>query len=448
MRKALIIVFLMLALSFLIDAKFLDYGVFPIHGNWRNNDQSLVIPASYLASGSGLFAKDFAINEYLSVYPSAIFKTLGLFYTIFGDMLAGYLSLLLALKAIFIFSTFFLSERILGDEKKALLATFALSLTHFMGVEEIGISEVVAKSFAFAFFPALVYFLLKGNTKTVFATLGIMAYFHVLSAIPLFLALSAYLLNEKRKGAIVPISIFVVIFLPFLYGNMISEKPDIAFLKETAPYSSAVNGIAPILKYVPLLTIGLWGMKKHKLSLVAIAALAYSLISVLSLFSDALIPYSFFRAAKFAIYLSFIFFIPVIWTLTKNKYARFGAMALLIVPFSSIHYSNILFKNDLETQDIMKIGEWVRENSEANDIIAIPPQWPSLRGWSQRSVVITENDLWIGAIKPSAKGEILKRYNAKSHAELEGYGAKYVIAYKDQLDTKLLFESGNFRVYE
>ena len=96
----------------------------------------------------------------------------------------------------------------------------------------------------------------------------------------------------------------------------------------------------------------------------------------------------------------------------------------------------------------MKIGEWVRENSEVNDIIAIPPQWPSLRGWSQRSVVITENDLWIGAIKPSAKGEILARYNAKSHTELKGYGAKYVVAYKDQLDTKLLFESGNFRVYE
>ncbi|MBI5355848.1 MAG: hypothetical protein HZB68_05325, partial [Candidatus Aenigmarchaeota archaeon] len=313
MRKALIIVSLLLAFSFLIEAKFLDYGFFTIHGNWKNNDQSLVIPASYLASGNGLFAKDFAINEYLSAYPSTIFKTLGLFYTIFGDMLAGYLSLLLVLKAIFIFSTFFLAERLLGDEKKALLATFALSLTHFMGVEEIGVSEVVAKSFAFAFFPALVYFLLKGKPKAVFAALGIMAYFHALSAIPLFLAFSTYLLNEKRNGAIVPITIFIVIFLPFLYGNLISEKPDIAFLKETAPYASAVNGIIPVLKYSPLLALGLWGMKKHKLSLIAIPSLVYSLISVLSLFSDALVPYSFFRAAKFAMYLSFIFSIPAVW---------------------------------------------------------------------------------------------------------------------------------------
>jgi 4-amino-4-deoxy-L-arabinose transferase-like glycosyltransferase len=463
MRKHVLLLLLVIALaSFAIEAKFASQPIFPIHGNWANNDHSLVIPAAYYLSGKGYFQNDFSIVEYVNAYPTLLFQLLAGAYDLMGGMQVAYFLLFLILKIIFVFSTFLLAKLLLKDDRLALLAVLVLAFTHFMGSEEIGVSEVVAKGFVFAFMPLLFYLFLKDTRKfavPVSLGLGALTYFHVISTVPVVIAMGLLLLWKRDFKLLATCAVaFAIVSLPFFVGLLQAPAVDTASLKLTAPYSTLENGGRTVLKYVPIMLVGLlvaWKKDKRVAGMMGVFV-AYSLLSFLTLLSDAFIPYTFFRAARFVIFFSFIFTVYAVFRmLPVGRWARFVVfLALVVIPFSSINYSNLMpfMQPDAgvsQTQNLMEVGAWIDANTDKDAILLAPPEWPALRVWSKRSIVITENDLWIGAVRPTVQMELRKRYEAVSAAYANStipaltqtakeYNASYVVQYG----------AGNFSVYK
>lgn len=111
-----------------------------------------------------------------------------------------------------------------------------------------------------------------------------------------------------------------------------------------------------------------------------------------------------------------------------------------------------------ETPDLIKVGAWLDSNSVADTVVLAPVEWPALRVWSKRSLVIAEDDLWVGSVRPSVQDELVQRYadvkaayatptEASLAAAANKYGATYVVVHGILTDLPVNFSSGKFNVY-
>lgn len=474
MRKASVFVALTLlaVLSFSIEAKYASYSPFPIQGNWRNNDHTLVIPAAYAVSNNGYFQNDPIILAYLDAFPRTLPQLLAFGYNITKNMYVAYLLELLTMKMIFVFSSFFLSQHLFKNEKVALLATSVVSFSHFMGPEDIGVSEVLGKNVAFALMPLIFYAVLKFDRYIEsYAIAGFMTYFHVMSSIPIALAISLFLFTKKRfKHVAIGLFLFFILSFP-LFADLLTREPvNIASFKETAPYANIQNYAPSVLKYLPIIFIGMWSAKKRDATMAGVmsAFFLYALLSIVALAFEQLLPIAFYRAARYGIFLSYLYAVAFIFDINNTKLPiKILLVLLVLLPFSSIHYSNVMPSGlstainpaSAESRDLHMIGTWLDSNTEKNETILAPPDWPEIRVWSKRPLVVTENDLFVGSVKPIMEMEIRNRYYSLKDAFEKPttgaminlgnmYNARYVVLYNKYIDLPLRFSSGAFRIYD
>lgn len=478
--KIAIFLLLLVITSFLIEFKFADYSLTPLSGSWQSDDLNFMLPLSYRLTKDEFFANDAMVNMLLSTYPVKIFNFIALIYNIFGDMFFTLLLLTLLLKTIYIFSTYLLSRLLLKNRNAALLATFFLSFTHFMGIEEIGVSQTIWKTFVFAFVPLIFYIFLnyhknKFVSPLLFAFVGALLYIHSYSALPIALLLFYSLLKEKDYKSLLFCSvIFAIFFFPYFLANFAGKS---SFALELAPLSGIVyqlplSAAKSILKYFVVIVIGLYAMRKNKQVLSwALLLSAYSAISIFSLFSEEILMIGFFRAFRYALYFLFMFSaLFVVWMWQKKSNAKkFVAVLIAVViflPFSSIYYSSA-FKGITSPadsiyldniNDAIALGSWLEQNTEKGDILLIPPDWNTIRVWSKRAVVVTAGDVGMSVWSRSLADVSKKRYDevaclyASGTAEqfldaAKKYNTSYIVTFDKMLDLKLLAEIGKFRVY-
>jgi len=476
-KKIIIVLLLLIITSTLLEFKFGNFSLTPIQGNWENNDQILQIPAIYKISNDSLFANDAIIGEYINIYPTLLFSLTASLYTFTSDMMLTYFLLFLLLKTTFIFSVFLLSKHLLKKHSVALLATLFLSFTHFMGSDEIGLSEVVPKNFVFAFMPLVFWLFLKDRKKNwlpCFSILGLMAYFHLFSVMPILLLFSySYLSKKEYTGFFKSVIVFSILILPFLIFTVQqpSGKIDPGILG-VVPYANLANGFLTIIKYFPIILIGVvFAYKKNKemFSWFIIIAL-YSLISLGGIFSEKILLLTFYRAFKYVIFFSFIFSAGFAYYLFKKNKPHFtlasaAFAAVILLYFSSIYYSTIfdgVTKNmatySKDILDVIKLGNWLDSNLGRNETILIPPDWGVIRVWSKRSVVISNADYYIlyfssekfpdrelyqnieSAFKSKDPDLIIK---AAKKADTE-----YIITYNTTLNAAPIFIANRFVLYK
>lgn len=478
--KILMILLFLVISSFLIEFKYGDYSLTQFSGNWQSDDQNFMIPLSYRLTKDSFFENDVMVNMLLANYPVKIFNFIAQIYNIFGDMFLTLVFLTLMLKTIFVFSTYLLSKLLLKNNNAALLATAFLSFTHFMGIEEVGISQTIWKTFVFAFVPLIFYIFLKyGKNKLVspllFASLGVLVYFHSYSAVPIALLLFYSLFKEKGYKSLLLCSIvFAIFFIPYFLTAFAGKS---AFALELSQLSGIVYqlplaGLKSISKYFVVIALGLFAMRKNKQALHwTILLSAYSAISIFSFFSEEVLMIGFFRAFRYALY--FLFMFSALFVV--NVYDRKGIMAkitavllaiAIFLPFSSIYYSsafkgitspvsNIYLDN---ISDVISLGSWLEQNTEKGDILLIPPDWNTIRVWSKRAVVITKGDVGMSVWSRSLADVSKKRYDEVAELYASGtaeqfldaakkYNASYIITFNKTLDLTMLKQVGKFRVY-
>lgn len=472
MRKAYIILVLLVALSFLIEGKYASYSPFPIHGTWRNNDHTLVIPAAYAITNDGYFQNDPVVLAYLNVFPRALPSLLAFGYNTTKNMFVSYLLELFVLKTIFVFSVFFLSQHLFKNERLAILSTFAVSFSHFMGPEDIGVSEVLGKSIAFAFMPLIFYASLKYDKfAESYAGAGILTYFHVMSSIPIALALSFVLISKKQiKRSLIGLAIFFILSFPLLIDLTARTPVNIETFKETTPYANIQNYAPSVLKYLPIIFAGIWSAKKYDKKMAGVISVffAYSLLSIIGLVFEQLLPIAFYRTARYGIFFSYIYVVAFLFDIKNIQFPlKVLIVSLIIFPFSSIHYSNLVpnaialgeTPASAESHDLLLVGSWLDSNTAKNETILAPPEWPEIRVWSKRALVATENDLFVGSVNPNMEVEIRDRYyslkGAFENPTTETminlgnmYNARYIVVYNKYIDLPLRFSSGAFRIYD
>jgi len=198
-RKLLAILFFLFISTFILEFKYIDYSPFPVSGNWITNDQHIQVPTSYFLSKDGHFATDFTIREYNLIYPSILFRSISFFYDLTGNMFFVYAFLLLFLKLIYIAISYLLSYELLRNRKHAIFATFLVSFSHFMGAEEIGVSEVVPKNVVFPLMLILIYTFIKYGDLWPYIFyvswgVGVRSFYQ---CFPHFVSLSLFVLSKK-----------------------------------------------------------------------------------------------------------------------------------------------------------------------------------------------------------------------------------------------------------
>ncbi len=212
--------------SFFLEFSYIDKFLSPVRGNWIAGDQYFEIGVAYYLSGQGLLKNDFVISQVTPLYPSAVFNLISVLYTLSSNMFFVMFTLTFLLKGIFVFSTFLLANYLFKNKKAALLAVFFVSFTHFMGSEEIGVSQIIGKTVPFSFMPLLFYLFLKDYKKysiPVFISLGILSYAHSITVIPVALALLFSLLFLKKDYKLFFASI--IVFAPFVIEGAIKNVP-------------------------------------------------------------------------------------------------------------------------------------------------------------------------------------------------------------------------------
>jgi len=471
------IIFTLLAcilVSFFIEFSYGSYFLSNFHGNWYSIDQDVVITAAYRLSKDSFFSTDFLANSMIVLYPSWIFSLVEFFYDLIGNMFLTFFILTLSLKIIFVFSTFLLSEYLLKNEKLALLATFILSFTHFMGPEEIGIAELLAKNFVFAFMPLLFFLFFKYYKKTsilIFVTLGFFLFFHSITVIPVILLLLYSLLVEKKSYKLFFVCLVISAVFSFLFIRLTpvyQENFDISthFNSQILLPSGAYESI---LKFGLVLVPGFYFVRKKNKELFnwLLILSAYSLISIFSLYSTQITVLQFFRSFKYVIYFSFIYSVFLIsWTSNRSKILSLILAFLIFFPFSSIYYSTGLegitkAKNThlYQVSDLMQLGKWIGNNTSRDSTLLTPPDWSEIKIWSKRPVVFSMYDTeWcaysriISVQCKERSDDVSQVYSQSSTSEFvsvaKKYNAQYVVTYNKNLDLPERFSAGDFRVFE
>ena len=468
------IIISLILVSFIYEFKFLDYSISPINGNWQNVDQYIEIPTSYFLSGAKLFQKDFAVSEFAKIYPSFLFPLMGFLFSLTKNMLFNYVIIFIFLKSIYVFFSYKLSKLLLKKESLALLATLFLSFSHFIGPDEIGLIEIVPKDFVFAFIPLIFYLFFKDPKKyyiPIFIALGVLVYFHSISIIPIALIFlfSILFIKKDYKMFLVSVVIFSIVFLPYFKSNFLEKKPfNLNDLSYVVLWYKLPDAIKTTGKFFIVILAGLFVMKKENKEIFywSILLILYSSLTALGPYNDTIFVIGFFRAMKFVIFFSFIFSTILISRLYKRSKLISVILALvLFIPFSSIYYSNIfggLTKSPspylMEINNAKNVSTWLRENTDTNALILIPPDWGSLRPWSERAVVISNIDAHISSLNKEVTVPIRERFTSVTDAYTQDtsdailsvaskYGANYVVTYKKDLSLPELYSSGNFKVY-
>lgn len=483
-KKIAIVLLALILISTILEFKFGNLSLTPIQGNWENNDQILQVPAIYKLSKENLFVNDIIIAEYIKIYPTLLFYLVAGIYNLFSNMALTYFLLFISLKIIFIISVFLLSRILLKNDRHALFATVFMSFTHFMGADEIGLSEVVPKNFVFAFMPLVFYLFLKDRKKysihcSVF--LSFLAHFHIFSIVPVILLFSySYLSRKEYRLLIQSLTIFAFLAAPFLVlTNQHAGSIDAAILS-VVPYANLANSLFTVAKFAPLIAVGFLALlgpqkldgifgaiknvKKELLAWFIILTL-YSLLSLGGIFSKELLLITFYRAFKYVVFFSFIFLAAAIYYIfNKQKFVGLALSIIVLLYFSSIYYSTIfdgITKNkaaySAEINDVIKLGDWMDKTLDKNETVLIPPDWGVIRVWGKRPVVLADTDLYILYFSADRFPD-KKFYNNISQAYKAGDGnaiiqaakqknIKYVITYKNPLNASQKFESGNFKVY-
>ena len=483
-RRNIVIVLVALILaSTILEFKFGNYSLAPVQGNWENNDQILQVPSVYRLSKENLFSGDQIINEYIKIYTTLLFSFLALVYNTFPNIIFSYFLVFLSLKIVFIVSVFLLSNLLLKNHKQALMAASFLSFTHFMGADEIGLTEVVPKNFAFAFMPLIFYLFLKDRKKysiPCFIFLGILSYFHIFSVIPVaLLFLYSHLSKKEYRQLLISIAILVMFTAPFLVVTQQKAGQIDPEIRSAAPYANLVNGFFTVAKFAPIVIIGLLAVIRPKklenifpdldgdkglLSWFVIITI-YSLLSLAGIFSTKILLLTLYRSFKYVIFFSFIFAAPfVFWLSKKKKVAGVLAFLVILLYFSSIYYSTLLnglTKNQAayssEVNDVITLGNWIDKNIEKNETILAPPDWGVIRVWGKRPLVFADTDSYVVLFTPekfpnkAVYKEIGLAYkNSDSQKLLEiakQNSLKYIITYNLSIPLNEKFRAGNFKVY-
>ena len=472
--KILPILLSFILISFAIEFIYGSYFLTNFHGNWYSIDQDVVITAAYRLSKDNFYSNDFLTNTVIKLYPSQIFYLVSLIYNLLNNMLLTFFLLTLFLKTIFVISTFFLSKYLLKNEKLALLATFMLSFTHFMGPEEIGVTQVLAKNFVFAFMPLLFYFFFKYYKKSsafIFILLGFFLFFHSITVLPVILLFLCSLIFEKKDLKLFFVCLIISSIFSFFYFKSTSvyqQQFDIS-----VHYNP--NVLLPphiyeaILKFCLVVIPAFFIVKRKNKEMFHwfLILTLYSTISIFSLFNSDIALMQFFRSFKYVIYFSFIYstlFVSLAWK--KSKLISLVIFLLLFIPFSSLFYSTVLenitkSKNAylLQTSNIVQLGDWIDKNTPYNSTLLIPPEWSEIKIWSRRAVVVTNYDSgWCAYSKDLAIlckeriGDVDRAFSQSSTEEFlkvaKKYDAQYIVTYNKTLDLLESTSVGNFRIYE
>jgi hypothetical protein len=472
------IIFTLLAcilISFFIEFSYGNYFLSSFHGNWYNLDQDVIITAAYRLSKDNFFSNDFLTNNMIVLWPSWIFSLVSFFYDLVGNMFLTFFALTLSLKIIFVFSTFLLSEYLLKNEKLALLATFILSFTHFMGPEEIGLTQVLAKNFVFAFMPLLFFLFFKYYKKTsviIFVALGFFLFFHSITVLPVILLCLYSLLFEKKDCKLFFICLAISAVFLLLYFRLAHYQEiqlDISILNYNPQVLLPPGIYESILKFGLVLAPGFYFVRKKNRELFNwfLILSVYSLISVFSLFSSQITLMQFFRSFKYVIYFSFIYSVLLIsWANNKSKILSLILAFLIFFPFSSIYYSTAL--EDItksksthfsQASDLMQLGSWIDKNTPRNSTLLTPPDWGEIKIWSKRPIVATMHDTsWciysktIAAQCKERSDDVSQVYTQSSASEFirvaKKYNVQYIVTYNKILDLPEKVLVGNFRVFE
>lgn len=388
-------------------------------------------------------------------------------------MLLTFLLFTLFLKIVFVLSTFLLSKYLLKNEKLALLATFMLSFTHFMGPEEIGVTQVLAKNLIFAFMPLLFYLFFKYYKKTsvvIFIVLGFFLFFHSITVLPIILLFLYSLLFEKKNFKLFSLCLLVSLIFSFFYFKSTSiyqEQFDVSTLNLRAMLPPYIY--YSVLKFGLVIVPGFFIIRKNNKELFNWLLLlsVYSAISIFSLFSDKVTLMQFFRSAKYIIYFSFIYStILVSWLWNRSKLTAIFFAFLIFFPFSNIFYSTAfeditkpkntyLYYNN----EVIYLGDWLDKNTPHNSVLLAPPDWIEIKIWSKRSTVALWYDAgWcqysktLSAMCKERKDDVTKVYNQTSTEEFlkiaRKYDANYIITFNSSLNLKEEKTVGKFKVYK
>ena len=485
-KKIILILISLVILSTLFEFKFGNYSLTPIQGNWDNNDQMLQIPSIYRLSNEKLFANDPIIGEYINIYPTLLFSLMANVYNISSNMMFSYFIVFLILKTVFIISVFLLSNLLLKSRNAAIIATLFLSFTHFMGADEIGLTEVVPKNFAFAFMPLIFYLFLKDREKyktPCFLMLGILSLFHIFSTMPVVIMFCySYISKNQYRKIIWPLAIFLLLAVPYMLLTQNSTGGSIdSSIASIVPYANPLNGFVTIAKYLPIIIGGIAIVflerksKKPRFDSMEfirwfVIITVYSLVSAAGLFSIKLSLLTFYRAFKYAIFFSLIFISPFIYSCIssgKNKKRIIGAIALFTVMFyfSSLFYSSFAggfvksqSQYSSEIGNVIKISKWIDNNIEKNETIMSPPDWGVIRIWSKRQTVITDADIYILKFSqdkfPDRKfyDDVIDAYaqnDANAIINLaKQKNIKYAVTYGLDIEADVVFAEGKFNIYK
>lgn len=402
-------------------------------------------------------------------------------------MMLTYFMVFLALKIVFIVSVFLLSKLLLKNENQALLATLFLSFTHFMGADEIGLTEVVPKNFAFAFMPIVFYLFLKDRKKysvPCFISLAIVSYFHVFTTVPVaLLFLYSHISKKEYKQALISILIFGILTAPFLFLTAHPAGKIDPEIISIVPYANLANGFLTVAKFAPIVLIGFLVLfrpkkmepilkpilkpienRKELLGWFAIVTV-YSLASLGGIFNEKVLIATLYRSFKYVIFFSFIFCAPLAsYLFQKKKIAGLLACLIITLYFTSLYYSTLfdgITKNKAayskEVGDVVKLGDWIDKNTVKNETLMAPPDWGVIRVWGKRPLVFADTDSYILLFSsdkfPDKQfykdlSSAYRNSDARSIIKLAGQKKiSYIITYKTQLQADLKYEAGNFKVY-
>jgi len=389
-------------------------------------------------------------------------------------MFTIYLITTFILKAVFIFSAFLLSNHLFKNTKIALLATFMLSFTHFMGPEQIGVVVLLPSPIVFSFIPLIIYLFLKINKKffpIIFAILACLAYVHPYHIAPMVLIFSFSLVFKYKNIKLLALCliVFTILITPymmnlyeiFIVGNL---NPNIReYISEWAFFPGTLITTS---KYSLVVAIGLFvAMKKNKeIFYWMLILFCYSMISIFGIVNYKIIAMNFYRVFKNVIFFSFIlssYFLVKLWYKTKIGTIILGI--LIFLPFSSLFYSNMLAgitrpvnMRVVKIDDVVKIANWMDENTTTNSLFLIPPDWGVLRTWSKRSAVFSFDyapilTKYIDEYDEMRR-DVVGVYNQTSTQEFtriaRKYSANYIVTFDQVLNLTKEVEINEFRIYK
>ena len=460
--------------SFILEFSYIDRFLAPVHGNWIAGDQYFEIGVAYFLSGQGLLKNDFVISHVAVLYPSAVFSLLGVLYNIFSDMFVIMLVLTLLLKGVFILSTYLLANYIFKNKRISLLAVFFVSFTHFMGSEEIGLSQLIGKTLPFAFMPLLFYLFLRNYKKysiPIFIVLGMMAYVHSITVIPVALALlfSLLFLKKDYKIFFAGLAIFSILSsFYFLTYASIKQPYDLDIIKTYSDITFAHHALLSIGKFLAPLLIGLYLIRKENKEILCWIIILgfYSLLTISGYFNTNLLMLQFYRGFKYALFFCFLYSAKFVYTIfDKNKIASALLAIVIFLPFSSIYYSNAfdgitqkLGVKSSQIESAIELSSWIEANTKKDSVFLVPPEFTNIRVWSKRPVVITRHDMALCMYNSDIASRCREMYNDVSAAYEKGsteslksvakkYGANYIISQDKALDMEELYTAGSLRLY-